>query len=272
LGLVLHCQEKAHFKKYQVKFRRRRESKTDYSAQKHLIIQDKNRYNIPKYRIIVHVTNRDIICQIAHACIEGSMRVCEACAHKLPKYGVKVGLTNYAAAYCNMLTYRLLNRFGVDKIYDSQVDVTRHKYNVESIEGQPCLDSGLARTTTGNKVFGALKEACLSLTVPSYDSESKKFNAEVHQKHIMGQTVVDYMRYLMEDDEGAYKKQFSQYLKNNLAPDMMEEMYKKAHGAIQENPVFGKKWKPKMDLAQKKDQVALKKSGFLIAQDRATER
>lgn len=54
---------------------------------------------------------------------------------------------------------------------------------------------------------------------PGYDSESKEFNAEVHRKHIMGQNVADYMRYLMEEDEDAYKKQFSQYIKNNLTPD-----------------------------------------------------
>lgn len=56
---------------------------------------------------------------------------------------------------------------------------------------------------------------------PGYDSESKEFNAEVHRKHIMGQNVADYMRYLMEEDEDAYKKQFSQYIKNNVTPDMV---------------------------------------------------
>uniref|UniRef100_A0A2I2YEN5 Ribosomal protein L5 eukaryotic C-terminal domain-containing protein n=1 Tax=Gorilla gorilla gorilla TaxID=9595 RepID=A0A2I2YEN5_GORGO len=56
---------KAYFKRYQVKFRRRREGKTDYYARKRLVIQDKNKYNTPKYRMIVRVTNRDIICQVS---------------------------------------------------------------------------------------------------------------------------------------------------------------------------------------------------------------
>ena len=34
----------------QVKFRRRREGKTDYFARKRLVVQDKNKYNTPKYR------------------------------------------------------------------------------------------------------------------------------------------------------------------------------------------------------------------------------
>lgn len=31
------------------------------------------------------------------------MIVCAAYAHELPRYGIKVGLTNYAAAYCTGL-------------------------------------------------------------------------------------------------------------------------------------------------------------------------
>ncbi|KAK2110006.1 60S ribosomal protein L5 [Saguinus oedipus] len=157
------------------------------------------------------------------------MIVCAAYAHELPKYGVTVGLTNYAAAYCTglLLARRLLNRFGMDKIYEGQVEVSGDEYNVESIDDQPgaftrYLDAGLARTTTGNKVFGALKGAVDGgLSIPH----------KVHRKHIMGQNVADYMRYLTEDDEDAYKKQFSQHIKNSVTPNM-EEMYKKAHAAI----------------------------------------
>lgn len=96
----------------------------------------------------------------------------------------------------------------------------------------------------------------------------------------MGQNVADYMHYLMEEDEDAFKKQFSQYIKYNETPDMMEELCKKAHAAIQENPVHEKKCKrevkkrwnhPKMSLTQKKDRVAQKKASFLRAQERAAE-
>uniref|UniRef100_A0A2K6AZM4 Large ribosomal subunit protein uL18 C-terminal eukaryotes domain-containing protein n=1 Tax=Macaca nemestrina TaxID=9545 RepID=A0A2K6AZM4_MACNE len=265
IGFVKVIKNKAYFK------RRCQEGKTDYYAQKCLVIQDKNKYNTPKYRMIVHVTNRDIIYQIAYARIEGDMIVCVAYA----------GLTNYAAVYCTglLLARRLLNRFGTDKIYEGQVEVTGDKHNVESIDGQPSaftcyLEAGLARTITGNKVFGTLKGAVdgsLSIShctkrFPGYDSESKEFK---HRKHILGQNVADYMRYLMEQDEDAYKKQFSQYIKNSVTPDMMEEMYKKAHTAIRENPVYEKKSKkevkkkrwnrPKMSL------VAQKKVSFLRA-------
>lgn len=44
------------------------------------------------------------------------MIVCAAYAHELPKYGVKVGLTNYAAAYCTGLL--LARRVGTRLLFD----------------------------------------------------------------------------------------------------------------------------------------------------------
>ncbi|NP_001279040.1 60S ribosomal protein L5 [Callorhinchus milii] len=291
MGFVKVVKSKAYFRRYQVKFRRRREGKTDYFARKRLVVQDKNKYNTPKYRMIVRFTNRDITCQIAYAKIEGDIIVCAAYGHELPKYGIKVGLTNYAAAYCTglLLARRLLNKFGLDKIYEGMVEVTGDEYNVESIDGKPSaftcyLDAGLARTTTGNKVFGALKGAVdggLSIPhstkrFPGYDSESKEFNPEVHHKHIFGLNIAEYMRNLVEEDEDAYKKQFSQYIKHGVTADKIEDMYKKAHAGIRENPIHEKKpkkevkkkrWnRAKLSLEQRKNRVAQKKASFLRAQ------
>lgn len=56
---------KAYFKRFQVKFKRRREGRTDYYARKRLIVQDKNKYNTPKYRMIVRISNKDITCQVS---------------------------------------------------------------------------------------------------------------------------------------------------------------------------------------------------------------
>ena len=79
------------------------EGKTDYFARKRLIIQDKNKYNAPKYRLVVRLTNTDIICQIVNAKIDGDVTLASAYAHELPRYGIKVGLKNYSAAYCTGL-------------------------------------------------------------------------------------------------------------------------------------------------------------------------
>ncbi len=55
---------KAYFKRFQVKFKRRREGRTDYYARKRLIVQDKNKYNTPKYRMVVRFSNKDITAQV----------------------------------------------------------------------------------------------------------------------------------------------------------------------------------------------------------------
>ena len=41
--------------------------------------------------------------QVAYAKIEGDVIICAAYSHELPRYGIKVGLTNYSAAYCTGL-------------------------------------------------------------------------------------------------------------------------------------------------------------------------
>jgi large subunit ribosomal protein L5e len=60
---------------------------------------------------------------------------------------------------------------------------------------------------------------CSTRRFPGYDSETKEFDADIHRKHIFGGHVAAYMNYLEEEDEDAYKKQFSQYIKNGLSAD-----------------------------------------------------
>jgi len=66
---------------------------------------------------------------------------------------------------CHLLyADQLLKRLKLDGIYSGCEDVTGEQYQVESIDGQPgafrCyLDVGLARTTTGARIFGAMKGA-----------------------------------------------------------------------------------------------------------------
>lgn len=50
--------------------------------------------------IFYEMCTQDIICQIVYAKIVGDVTICAAYSHELPKYGLEVGLTNYAACYC----------------------------------------------------------------------------------------------------------------------------------------------------------------------------
>lgn len=45
--------------------------------------QDKNKFNNKKYRLIVRITNKRVICQIAYATIRGDMVVAAASSHEL---------------------------------------------------------------------------------------------------------------------------------------------------------------------------------------------
>lgn len=289
MGFVKVVKNKAYFKRFQVKFRRRREGRTDYYARKRLVVQEKNKYNTPKYRLIVRFTNKDIICQIAYARVEGDVIICAAYAHELPRYGIKVGLTNYAAAYCTglLIARRLLKKLNLDGIYTGQTEIDGDEFFVEDVDGEPgafrCyLDVGLVRTTTGARVFGALKGCAdggidiphSTKRFPGYDSESGEFSAEVHRNHIFGKHVSEYMRKLSEDDEDAYKKQFSQFMKNGLTPDTLEEMYKKGHASIRASPEPKanparevkkvKRWnRAKMTKAQREDRVKQKKEAYM---------
>lgn len=60
--------------------------------------------------------------------------------------------------------YQLLTKLKLHEIYTGTEEVDGDEYNVESVDGSPgafraFLDVGLARTTTGARVFGALKGA-----------------------------------------------------------------------------------------------------------------
>jgi len=275
---------KAYYKRFQVKLRRRREGKTDYQARRNLIIQDKNKYNSPKYRFIVRITNKDIICQIAYATIEGDVILSAAYAHELARYGMPLGLTNYAASYATglLLARRVLSKLKLADKYQGNKEINGQDYHVEPLTDGPhpftaLLDVGLQRTTTGSKVFAAMKGACDGgLNVPhsdrrfvGFDSETKKLDPEVLRKHIFGGHVGDYMKHLKEADQAAFDRQFSKYIKAGIKGEEIEGRWAKVHQAIRADPSFKKSTKPtpkahkkhgqiRKSLAQRKDTVRQK--------------
>lgn len=289
MAFVKVVKSKAYFKRFQVKFRRRREGRTDYQARKALITQDKNKYNTPKYRLVVRFTNKDIIAQIVWAKIEGDQVLSSAYAHELPRFGISHGLTNYAASYATglLLARRLLKKLKLDKVYEGTKEIDGEETHVEDVAGKPgafkCyLDVGLSRTTTGAKLFAVMKGAVdgglniphSNRRFPGYNSEDKKFEADVHRKHIFGGHVANYMNELKESDEDIFKKQFSRLITAGVTADGMEALYKAAHAKIRANPVAEKKvrkvpakkqrWnRAKLSKAEKKNRVDQKKKVFL---------
>lgn len=255
MAFVKLVKNKAYYKRFQVKYRRRREGKTDYYARRKLVAQNKNKYNTPKYRLVVRFSNKDVIAQVAYAKIEGDQIIAAAYAHELPRYGIKVGLTNYAACYATglLVARRVLTKLGLADTYQGNEEAAAPGedgglYHVEA-EGDSrpfrCfLDVGLVRTTTGAKVFAVMKGAVdggLDIPhnekrFPGYDKESNEW-AETLREHVLGGHVAEYMTHLQEEDEERYKKQFANYIKAGVTPDSLEDMYTSAHAAIRADPM-----------------------------------
>lgn len=192
MTFVKVLKNKAYFKRYQTKYRRRRLGKTDYYARQRLIKQVKNKYNTPKYRFVVRFTNQYCICQVVYSLKNHDKVICSAYSSELRRYGLPVGLKSYPAAYATGLlcARRLLSKLTVQvddtpttlaELYegetepDAEVKTTidedsRRKYYVSELDRDEdgevrfrpfrCfLDVGIRRTTKGCRIFGALKGA-----------------------------------------------------------------------------------------------------------------
>jgi large subunit ribosomal protein L5e len=295
MPFVKVVKNKAYFKRYQTKFRRRREGKTDYYARKRLVMQDKNKYQTPKYRLVVRFTNSQVIAQVVYSELNGDKVVSSAYSSELKKrYGLKAGLKNYAAAYATglLLARRTLTKLGLADTYEGNTEVTGEIATVEDDkrtfyvanlddEKRPfrvLLDVGIRPTTTGARLFGALKGASdggLDIPhnekrFPGYDREAGEYSAEVHKARIFGEHVAEYMGDLADEDPEKYQAHFSQYIAAGLNSDNLTEMYEAVHAAIRADPTpaakaertFDKKYqrKSKRSLKQFKDRVAQKKA------------
>jgi large subunit ribosomal protein L5e len=251
---------KSYFSRYQVKFRRRREGKTDYRQRKRLCAQDKSKYQSPKYRLVVRFTNTKVICQIAYALVDGDRILCQASSTELPRYGLSVGLKNYAAAYCTglLVARRLLQKVGLDDVYEGNTEIDgevvsteydKKTYFVDEVDDdkrpfRALLDVGCKATTTGCRIFGALKGAAdggldvphNEKRFPGYDRDAKEYDADMHRERIFGGHVSEYMEYLEEEDNQKYKEHFAAFIANDVEADGLEELYESVHEKIREDP------------------------------------
>merc|ERR1712244_90261 len=253
-----------YYKRYKVKMRRRRECKTDYALRRRLITQDKRKFNAPKWRFIVRISNNDVVAQVASSKMIGDHVLCVAYSHELKRYGLNVGLTNYAACYCTglLLARRLLKKLKLDKAYPGKkrIDGNLFKSHVANVRWKKdekiyrpfkcLLDIGLARATTGARVFGALKGAVDGgLDIPHSEKrfpgfiskkksggKSDEYQADVHADKIYGGHVRDYMEKLQEDEPEKYQKHFRKYIAANLGPDDLRKKYEDVHRKIRANP------------------------------------
>jgi len=204
--------------------------------------------------MVVRFTNKDVITQLVYSQLSGDVVVSSAYSHELPRYGITVGLTNYASTYATglLLARRLLQKLGLAELYKGTAEVKGEEFHVKAVdEGRrpfkALLDVGLSRTTTGSKVFAALKGAADGgLDIPhnakrfvGFDKE--KLKSDVLRTHILGGHVARYMKVLKEKGDGSFEKHFSKYVAAGVGSDDIQKIYTKAHAAIRADPSFQKK-------------------------------
>merc|ERR1711990_1149833 len=136
MGFVKILKNKAYSKRYQTKFRRRRQGKTDYFARKRLVVNDKDKYDTKKYRLVVRFTNQRVLTSIVYSTLKGDMTVAAADSKELAKFGITAGLKNYAAAYCTglLLARRLLKDKKMDADFVGETEADGELYNIAGIQ------------------------------------------------------------------------------------------------------------------------------------------
>lgn len=160
----------SYFSRFQTPFRRRRECKTEYVQRSALIQQDRTKYGQRKYRLVARITNTKVLAQVVAAELDHDVTIAQATSKELERYGISLGLTNYAAAYAVglLIARRLLRQFGLEQKFlapvpgDPSLAPAKEDDDDEAEERKPfkvILDVGLRRTTTGARVFAVMKGA-----------------------------------------------------------------------------------------------------------------
>jgi large subunit ribosomal protein L5e len=111
---------------------------------------------------------------------------------------------------------RALTKLGLADKYEGVVEADGELKMTEPLDDEDAprpfkcyLDVGLKRTSTGARVFGAMKGASdggifiphSDKRFPGYDPESKELDAETLKKYIFGGHVAEYMESLEEEDD-----------------------------------------------------------------------
>jgi large subunit ribosomal protein L18 len=189
----------AHGSNYKVPFRRRREGKTDYGTRIKLI-------DLDKYRLVVRISNANVIAQIVIIGENGDETVISAHTKQLQKLGWLGGGKNTSAAY---LTGYLCGK----KALKSGID-------------QAILDIGLKSSIKGSKIYAVLKGAVdAGLNVPHGDSILPD------EDRISGKHISEYAKSLSEEE---LTKKFSKYLERGLQPVNLPEHFDKIKNKIDE--------------------------------------
>ncbi len=177
--------------RYRVKYRRRREGKTNYRKRLKLLISKKP-------RLVVRVTNRRVIAQIVEYAEEGDRILVAVDSLKLKDYGWKGDENNTPAAYLTgLLIAKMAEKAGIK---------------------EAVLDIGLHSPTRGSRVFAVLRGAVeAGLDVP-HSEEVFPDDDRIRGEHIAA---------YYEENPEKFKKYEDRGLKPSELPSHVDEVKEK---------------------------------------------
>ncbi len=215
----------AHGPTYRVKFRRRREGKTNYYRRAKLL-----RSGLP--RLVIRKTNTRVIAQVITATVVGDQTVASAVSSELANHGWNAGTANLPAAYLTGLLAGL-----------------RAKSNGIN---EAILDVGLHPPIRGSKIYAALRGALdAGLEIP-HDPEVFPDDSRIAGEHIVAA-----FQYFSEKAENP--NMFSRVGKKKTAVTTLPKQFEKVKKALLETPKAELKKKRKKPAAAKPKAPAKKK-------------
>jgi large subunit ribosomal protein L18 len=168
-----------------VKYRRKREGKTDYKKRIRILLSSKP-------RLVVRKSLKYITAQIIKYDGKGDKVIVTARSSELKKEGWNYNYSNTPSAY---LTGLLIAK------------KAKEKKITEAI-----LDIGLNKSVPGSKLYAVLKGAVDNgLNIPHSDNVLPK------EDRLNGKHIEDYAKNLKSDQE-SFNKKFGSYIKNNADP------------------------------------------------------
>lgn len=189
--------------RYRVPFRRRREGKTNYHLRRKLVRSNQT-------RAVVRVTNSHCLIQFIEAQINGDITLSGAHSKELNNYSWNIATSNIPSAY----------------LVGYLAGLKAKKSGISSA----ILDIGLNPPIYGSRVFSALKGLIDSgMNIPHSD---KIFPDE---NRLNGSHIADYAKMLKENDEEAFKKQFSKYIQKKVDPIKITQLFENTKKEIQAN-------------------------------------
>ena len=180
-------------KTFTVKFKRKRQGKTNYKKRIKYLKSEKT-------RIVVRISNNNMTVQSIDFKGDGDKVISTITSLDLRKLGWKYNIGNMPSSYLTGLYFGIKNK---DKIKEAIIDI------------------GLKSITKGDRISAVIKGIVDSgLNVPY---------SEVifpNEKRISGEDIAAYAKSLSQNKE-KYEKQFSRYLKLNLKPENISIEFKK---------------------------------------------